>query len=463
MLISKRSLLKLSALSFSLATFTPRIAIASVQAPDKITEYAKKIKDDQKITLKLLYPEGCKNNLLPLTQKFSQKTGVNFEFIETSVDDINTKILIDSAAQRSEYDLALPATFGMPDLAEAKAIKNLTTLAKIYEPKINYQKSLYSLGDQYKGRFYGYQTDGDVYLMFYNKMFFDNPNIQKEYEDKFAKQLSLPKTWQELDQQMAFFHNPEKQKYGGCLFRTPRYMVWEWWIRFHAKGEKPLNDDASANIYNDAGIKALEDLIQATKYQHPSCKTNNLFQNWSVFAQGECAVNIGWGGTQKHLNSDKSNLRGKLYHTPTPGTSYFNWGWNYVVSSYSEHPEIAYLFSLFATLPENSIESVKEDGFFDPYRMEHYENPAIIERYSKPFLKAHKTAMMSAIPDFYIQSQSDYISELQENINLAHEGAITAEEAMKFTARKWNELTDKNGKESQAKQWMFLKKQYPNI
>ena len=40
---------------------------------------------------------------------------------------------------------------------------------------------------------------------------------------------------------------------------------------------------------------------------------------------------------------------GQLLRTP-----YFNWGWNYVVSSVSREPEVAYLFTLYATSPAMS-------------------------------------------------------------------------------------------------------------
>ena len=48
-------------------------------------------------------------------------------------------------------------------------------------------------------------------------------------------------------------------------------------------------------------------------------------------------------------------------------TPYFNWGWNYVVTSQSGEAEIAYLFALFASSPSQSKRSVSDlDGYFDP-------------------------------------------------------------------------------------------------
>ena len=57
-------------------------------------------------------------------------------------------------------------------------------------------------------------------------------------------------------------------------------------------------------------------------------------------------------------------VKGQLLKTP-----YFNWGWNYVVSTVSKQPEIAYLFTLYACSPVMSTHAVRDvDGYFDPFR-----------------------------------------------------------------------------------------------
>jgi multiple sugar transport system substrate-binding protein len=261
---------------------------------------------------------------------------------------------------------------------------------------------------------------------------------------------------------MEFFHRPNEEKYGGCLFRTPGYMVWEWWIRFHAKNHFPVQDDMTPNINNQAGVEALEDLLRATQFQHPSARTNGLFDNWREYAKGHCAVNIGWGGTQKYLNSKTSKMKDRMLFAPTPQISYFNWGWNYVTSKLSAHQEIAYLFSLYATISMPSKIAVQnQTGFFDPFRECHYQDPKIEQSYSKEFLVAHKQAMKTAIPDFYLKGQGKYIQTLRENITSAAEKEISPREALSFTAKQWEMITQEEGRDGQIEQWLFLKKQYP--
>ena len=462
MSISRRSFIGLSFGGIATAICPSNVYSGAQLSYEKILDSVHKISGGKPHTLKILYPQGSLANLKPIAGLFTEKTQVQIEFVETTVDGINTKMYIDSAGNQNSYDIALPATFGIPGLADAEVIADQTSYSQRYETEFAYNKSLYSLGDYYKGRFYGYQTDGDAYLMFYSKKCMEDSEYKKRFSDKYGQELSLPKSWKELDQLMQFFHKPEDNKYGGCLFRTPSYMVWEWWIRFHAKGYYPVGDDMKPNINNDAGVEALEDLFKATKFQHPSVKTNGLFDNWKEYAKGECVVNIGWGGSQKHFNSDKSRMKGKMLFAPTPQVSYFNWGWNYVTSNLSRQKELAYLFCLFATTPEVSILGVRESGFFDPFREEHYSDRVITSSYSKPFLSAHREAMRTAIPDFYIKSYDKYMSALKENISLAAQGDIAPKEALSLSALQWEKITDEEGRAGQVKQWAFLKKQYPD-
>lgn len=435
--------------------------LAHANSTEKAIALTKSLTKGKKVTLNILYPEGSQENIKPIAAMFQAKTGVFVQLIETTVEDINTKLLLNSATETSDFDIALPATFGIPDLAEAGILADLTAIKKKYASELNIKPSMYTAGDYYKGKFYGYQTDGDAYIMFYNQRWLNDEKSQQRFMKTYNRRLTLPKTWEELDQLMAFFHEPKKRRYGGCMFRLPRYMVWEWWIRFHALGGTPADSHMSAQLNSSEGVKALQDIIDSMAFQHPSSKTNGLFENWSQFSKGECFANIGWGGTQKYLVANNKAFADSLSHAPTPQVSYFNWGWNYVVSKYSKHAKVAYLFTAFATSPEMSTLSVQQNGFFDPFRSEHFEDEKINQLYNPSFLNAHKQAMKTAIPDFYIQGQGQYIQVLQEAITSASEGEVSAQQALDYANAQWNEITKKMGMQKQIIQWKALKKSYP--
>ncbi len=383
-------------------------------------------------------------------------------------------MLQEAVAKSGAFDIALPATFGIPDLAESGVLVDLTDLAKKYDPDRNAPgcRALYNIGDFYKGRLYGLQTDGDTYLMFYRQDLLQDPEEQKRYQDKYGAPLRVPETWEELDRQLAFFYRPDRGFYGGALFRTRGFIAWEWNIRFHAKGRWLFDDNMEPQIAGAEGVKALEELIAVTKYLDPGARTNGLFENFEAYGSGRSYANIGWGGSQKYFwDAKKSKVRDKLTWAIAPGgvvkgkllkTPYFNWGWNYVVSKYSPVQEIAYLFCQYAYSPKMSTIAVRDPGgYFDPFRECHYTDPVIRETYGDGFLKAHKESMSLNFPDLYLKGQGEYWDILDQNIQAADVGQKTPKEALEDTAKAWNRITRRHGKDSQIAQLKFLKSQYP--
>ncbi len=210
-------------------------------------------------------------------------------------------------------------------------------------------------------------------------------------------------------------------------------------------------------------------MIRATDHQAPGADSPNLFENWDRFGRGDVYCSLGWGGSQKRLRH--STVKGRLAFGPTPGgmvrgrllqTPYFNWGWNYVVPSASAVPEIAYLFALFASSPTMSTLAVRqEDGFFDPFRPEHYDDPGIRETYSQDFLKVHRTSLEGAIPDLYLKYQSEYFRILSDWLHRAITGEVRPTDALERAAHRWTQITERAGARTQAARWGRLRRKYP--
>ena len=450
-------------------------AAAAFDKPDLHLDVAQHVREliaGTKPSLRLLLPNGSGGNLRPIIDAFEQLTGVAVKASETPVDEINTALSLDALSGAHSYDVALPATFGLPDLAASGAILPLTGYADRYEPPGFRDGILYATGDSFDGNLYGFQTDGDAYVMFYHKGLLENPDEQARYADRFGTALKPPDTWAELDRQMAYFNRPDEGQWGGLLFRTPDYLAWEWWIRFHAKGVWPFSGEMEPQIASDAGVAALEEMIRATEHLCLDVAHLGLFENWERYSRGDVYCNIGWGGSQKYLNSQGSPMRGRMVYGQTPGgiiddtvlrTPYFNWGWNYVVSANSDKPELGYLFSLFASAPKMSTLAVRQrDGFFDPFRPEHYDDAGIKAAYTPEFLKVHRASLEAAIPDLYLEGQSDYFRVLGDWLGRALAGEVTPEIALERVAFHWRLITRGAGQALQVARWTQLRAKYPS-
>ena len=123
---------------------------------------AKELAAGKKVKLIVLQPSGSLGNVKPVADVFTEKTGITIEYLEVPLGEINQKVLLESVSKTGSFDIALPATFGIPDLAESGILVNLDQYASKYEPQGFQEDALYTIGDYYKGNLYGYQTDGDT-------------------------------------------------------------------------------------------------------------------------------------------------------------------------------------------------------------------------------------------------------------------------------------------------------------
>lgn len=421
--------------------------------------------------LSVLYPQGAGANLRPVVQAFEGLTGIRVELIEVGIDMVDADLMLDAMLGEGRFDVALPATYALPDLIASGAILPLDVPAARYAQLAQQRQTLYDVGDHYSGQRYGFQTDGDSYLLFLNGDWLADPVLQNRYSDATGHPLAPPQTWEELDRQMAFFHDPEAQRFGGNLFRIPGYQTWEWWLRLHGKGIWPFASDMTAQVNAEPGVLALEEMIAASAWLDPSAYSQGVFGNADRFARGDVYCTLGWGGSQKRLNAPASAMRGRMVFSQPPGgllngqaqqAPYFNWGWSYVLSASSQCSDLGYLFSLFATTPAMSTLAVRQvKGFFDPFLPEHYEDVGIQRAYSKPFLREQRLGLQRAIPDLYLRGQTLYLQALGNNLDHALNGHATPQEALNHTAREWDLITTRIGRDEQAQSWAKLKQKYP--
>ncbi|MCK5944952.1 MAG: extracellular solute-binding protein [Planctomycetes bacterium] len=435
-----------------------------------VAERARRARAGRSVAIRLLYPEGSWANLDPVTTAFTAATGVEFVRVPVRVDETALHILTTTLARRQDWDVALPATFALPDLVAVGCLRDLTELAREHEPASIRAGMSFDVGDYHQDRLYGYQTDGDSYLVTYNRRLLEDDDHNRAFRARHGRDLGVARTWRELDEMMAFFAGADGGRHPSTLFRTTGYTAWEWWMRFASKGRLAFDGAFDPTIDSDEGVAALRELCAATSSQYGAAGSNGLFENWKAFGSGDYFCNLGWGGSQKALRGPDSAIRDDLLVASPPGADaadgparigYFNWGWNYCVGSGCAEAEIAYLFCLYAVCPEPSLRAVRRDGFFDPFRAEHYRDERIRSVYGAQFLAEHERSMAVAMPDLYLRGQTEYFDVLRRFVRAAAVGEIEPEVAMRTAADSWRRTTERLDVDSQQRQWASLLRRYP--
>ena len=188
---------------------------------EQVARQVRDLAGGRSIRLRLLLPHGSVGNVQPVIAAFRRMTGVEVGLHETDVDEINSVLTLDALSFRQSYDVALPATFGLSDLVAAGAVLPLAELAARYEPGGFRDDILFATGDSFDGQLYGFQTDGDAYLMFYHRDMLSDPEEQARYADRFGTPLDLPLTWEELDGRWPGFTAPSRGVMAGfCSARA---------------------------------------------------------------------------------------------------------------------------------------------------------------------------------------------------------------------------------------------------
>ena len=414
--------------------------------------------------LRGLIPDGSQDSLAVIAARWTKETEQDVELTIVPVDDINARMTIDGLTDKLDFDFALPATFGVSDLISAGVVQPFDSLRGALELNPQEDGSLYTIGDYVDGQRYGFQTDGDVYLMFYRADMMNDPALGAAYTDLTGEPLIMPDNWETLDTQMEFFHEPSMDRFGGALFRIPGYLGWEFFARLYSAQGAILTDELEPLFDNDLAEQALENMLRATDFLHPATASAGLFENWDLYKSNDIFANIGWGGSQKAFNRPGSPIRRKLKHATLPGLSerglsYFNWGWSYVVPATAMQPELGYLFSRFAVSEQMSTISVREiGGYFDPFQTSHYDDPEIINAYSKPFLDVHQSAMKLGRRNFVIPGHGAYMASLNRNLSRALDGSLTSRQALRIIVSEWELTTLEFGREDQIKRWKDLAK-----
>ncbi|MFK7740359.1 MAG: extracellular solute-binding protein [Planctomycetota bacterium] len=472
--LNRRTLLRAGAAAAGLAALPTGLRAAGRRRLDDphetIAAAAAKLRGSRDLTLRLLHPEGSWANLEPLTAAFTARTGVKFQRVTVRVDELAAHMLTTSLADQSDWDIALPATFALPDLVEAGCLLDLTQLAREHEPVSIRAGMLYDVGDYYLDRLYGYQTDGDCYLLTYNRRLLEDDAHNRAFESRYGRPLGVARTWQELDEMMAYFASSEGGGHSSTLFRTTGYAAWEWWMRFAAKGRLPFDGSMDPAIAGEHGVAALQELVAASASQYDRAGVNGLFDNWQAFREGRYFCNLGWGGSQKAMRAATSRVRDQLIIASPPGfdrggpdrLGYFNWGWNYTVFQRCASAEIAYLFCLYAVCPQPSTLAVRADGFFDPFRAEHYADTGIRNFYGDEFMDEHRRSFEYAMPDLYLRGQTDYFDALRRHVRQAVTGESDAQTSLSTVANSWRRTSERLGKARQIEQWSSLRRRYPD-
>jgi multiple sugar transport system substrate-binding protein len=131
--------------------------------------------------------------------KWKELTGIDVKVVEVQTAEMFTKIMQEYRAGTGAYDALNVIPAWMADLANAGALEELDP----YVDKYGFRDELQKIAPTYRdnqmkvnGKIYGFPDDGDVFVMYYRKDVFGDPDVQKAFKDKLGLTIEQLSDWE---------------------------------------------------------------------------------------------------------------------------------------------------------------------------------------------------------------------------------------------------------------------------
>jgi len=415
---------------------------------------------------------------LAVAPTWEKLTGMKVKVVPMDIHALHDKQIADYLAGTGSYDIVTFTHTSMDDFIAAGLAEPLDPYIEKYMNKEDLEDILPIYREalmRRNGKWYALGDDGDVFILYYRKDLFEDPQNQMEFKAQYGYELKPPKTWEEFyDIEKFFTEKYAPDLYGAVLQRAPG-QAYAWFVgAFAGNGGRYFNPETmEPEINKEAGIKTLKQMVEQNKYMPPGIETWGFMEVLNAWLAGKAAMVITWppigrwsegyGTYTKQLAwVPKTKVAGKVGYMPMPGgrptlSAAFSLG----VNTLSKHKEAAYLFIQWWTSPEISLQVVMLPFTLrDPWRISHFESPLYRSAWANAgeYLDTLKEAALHGKWELGIPGGEEYIQALDQAVTAAYAGK-DVKEALDEAARKWEAITNRLGREAQKKayaEWLKI-------
>jgi multiple sugar transport system substrate-binding protein len=419
--------------------------------------------------------EYVKYSLSLVEKDLHDKLGIKIETEVIPLDSFVAKTLLEFNSGSSPWDLVMFGPSNMPDygrhfepledwIAKLKLDFQMDDIADVYK----------KLMLRYAGKIVSMPYDGDVHILFWNKVAFERPQNKTKFKAKYGYDLQPPKTWKQWDEMAEFFHGwgwdgSDAKLFGAGASYKPSSSgySYHWWrARFFSYGGQYFDASMKPLVNTAAGLRALEEMVRTMPYYPPGVLLFESEEPKTMLIKGEVPMLYSWTSTGKRVgNPGESVIVGKAGFGVVPGAEIdgkivsrppMTPGRAMAVSKYSKKKEATMKVLEFISLPEQSLKIVMDPKtIMDPWRVSHFRS----EKFRKAFpgadayLDAIEKTFPLVVPDPVIPGADEYQRKLSFEITEALAKRKSPKEALDTAAAEWEKITDRRNREKQKGLW----------
>jgi ABC-type glycerol-3-phosphate transport system substrate-binding protein len=257
---------------------------------------------------------------LRLIPKFEEETGIKVDLRLMPWGEFDRKQVMEAVSETGVYDVY--TCYDAAAWAEARPhmmilddyIKETFGSIKAFEDNLLSPDYKWSL--MYEGHYIYVPIHANEQFLVYRRNLFEDPENKRKFKEEYGRELTVPKTLEELHEVALFFNNPPTL-YG----YTTNAGYPDWWIThvFHDSGGKYYDEDlkfvpAHDRTQRDLLRKVMEwlyDGLHKHKYINLDSLKALTGDVYDFFVAGNAAMAFGWFGD--YWGREKPGLHAPTY------------------------------------------------------------------------------------------------------------------------------------------------------
>jgi multiple sugar transport system substrate-binding protein len=417
--------------------------------------------------------EYVKYAMTLIEKELLDQHGIKLEVEVIPGEAFVTKTLLEFTSGRSPWDLIMfnPTFFAdyhrhfeplEPFVKKLNLKLDLDDIAKEYQSSNMY----------WAGTLYAMPLDGDIHIMFYNKVAFERPENKQKFKAKYGYELAPPQTWKQWDDQAAFFtgwgwDGSDNKLFGaGASYKENTFSFIWWRQRFFAYGGQYFDEKMKPLINTKPGIRALQEMVNTIQYYPPGVMLFESEEPKTMLIKGEVPMLISWTSTGKRVGDpNQSLIIGKAGFGVQPGHEVDGkiiravpntGGRSWAISKYSKVKDATAVVLEFVSSPEQSLKIVMDSKtIMDPWRNSHFTSEQFRSAFpgADEYLDAIKESFAYTVPGVMIPGGDEYQRRVAAAVSQALQKAITPKEALDQAAEDWEKITKRRGLKKQQELW----------
>jgi multiple sugar transport system substrate-binding protein len=451
----------------------------------------------QTVTFIGLNNAGYHNNIFrPLSRAWEEFTGATIQWIDVPQAEIFSKVQQGVATGEIEFDVMEGGAPWEGDILGRGLANPMPDWVKEQIDLSDYVKLLQPPVGTWEDATYRISIDGDCHTFNYRSDVFSSPELAEEWSASGGEgDWGVPTTWQQVQAQTEFLSG--KQVDGNDIYGYLDVVKpgggFSWYFfasRASAYAKNPASpawlfdpETMTPYVNNPAFVRALQDMVDVIDAEPPDQLNADLLVTLGQILGGTGAMTAWWGDVGSNVyTSDTSVVQDKMSFSILPGSpdvynnqsgewdtvgegqanfapneAYIGWGL-YVMQKAEERGVTEAAWDLAAHLGGKDLSmwtAIYPSGF-QPYRDSHFDLQYWVEAGNPPeFAEAYVASQADSYnhPNGAIEPRIpgifDYYIAAEEEVALAVAGEKSPQEALDSAAAKWEEITDRNDRESQ--------------